>query len=172
MLLAFLDKKSRRDDDDPPTGPAYARDPLVDPTDESGRWSPSGKLRVIPGKTVAPVDHRPDRVVRADVKKDNVRLDSLRDLLTVGQVLGLRAIGVEYSRQIDQLTVAQMNEIGLNIGHIHQIQMATHTSTTTAGNEPVSVAAAAAETPVESFVDRVRAGDEDESSSSSYKMNG
>lgn len=45
------------------------------------------------------------------------------DILTPSQIAQLRVIGVEYDHQIDQLTVAQMNEIGVGIGQIHQIQL-------------------------------------------------
>lgn len=47
----------------------------------------------------------------------------MTDILTPGQIAQLRGIGVEFDHQIDQLTVAQMNEIGVGIGQIHQIQL-------------------------------------------------
>lgn len=108
--------------------------PLNDPgADESGRWSPSGKLRqfhtvATPSSIVA--NHKPTiepaltgLVRAASPVTTRRRLDRMADILTANQVAQLRGIGVEFDHQIDQLTVAQMNDIGVSIAQIHQIQM-------------------------------------------------
>lgn len=50
-------------------------------------------------------------------------LRSLKGIISSDQIARLVSIGVESVDQINQMTVAQLNEIGLSIGQIHEIQL-------------------------------------------------
>lgn len=157
---------------------------IAEPTDtnESGRWSPSGRLRAIPTSSAAvaagyaqtttrvallpsptmPLDRSlppspPPQLVQrpmssppppvpptaAPSSTGGRCVDLMADILNADQLARLRQLGVEYISQVDNLTVAQLNEIGLSIAQIHQIQMcslqASATATTHAAAVPTAV---------------------------------
>lgn len=126
LVLFYIEKRSRRKDEN---GNAGHTDPILQPDDESGRWSPSGKLRSTASH--APIQQPPiSKPIEVPAVTNRTAspvvfrsLDRMTDILTPHQIAQLRAIGVVHDHQIDQLTVAQMNEIGVGIGQIHQIQL-------------------------------------------------
>lgn len=179
--------------------------PIVEPpaATDSGRWSPSGRLRTAaaaPAVTTtaaastlyAPTAQRvvllpsPPMPVAKRASPPPSPLPPLRPLSTTpqpqpppttstpgtggrcvdlmadilnGEQLGrLRQIGVEYISQVENLTVAQLNEIGLSIAQIHQIQMCALQASAQAAAAAAAVAStqptvhAATAVPVSSLV--------------------